>query len=538
MHKTSVSQKIGLVFLGFFLGVVLIETGLRLSGLVYSAAQEFRNMRSLRTGGEYCILCLGESTTALGGKDSYSSQLEQILRQKRRDIKFSVVNKGVAGTVTPAIILKLESYLNKYNPDLVVAMMGINDAGCALSVGLPQRQNNALVLDSFRIVKLIRLLRLHIMAKYVELNNIKKQTKGCGESIEAAMKFAAEGKDEEADSVFQCILERNPNDSGAYAAFGWYCKSKSRYKECEAAFKRAIELAPSDHWPYIGLGWCYGHWWDGIYAKSLTEKEREEFDKKAEEMFHAAIEVAPSAPETYIQMATYLREPKKNKDAEAVLMTALQRGISDYSIYMALGICYLDQRNFKRSERAFLRAIALSRGNIAVYIELGKMYCEQKNFSKAVSVFKKALALNPNDSFILGELSVCYRQLGEDSLVEEYSVKSALARSRSYKAVTYRSYQELKSVLKKRKIKLLCLQYPLRNIESLKKMVGDDENIIFVSNEMVFKEALKKTAYRELFEDNFAGDFGHCTAKGNRIIAENIAKAILFNIDLGKESNG
>jgi hypothetical protein len=58
-------------------------------------------------------------------------------------------------------------------------------------------------------------------------------------------------------------------------------------------------------------------------------------------------------------------------------------------------------------------------------------------------------------------------------------------------------------------------------------MLEPYEGVIFVDNERVFKEALKKGEYRDYFSDTFAGDFGHCTEKGNRLLAENIANVIL-----------
>ena len=48
-----------------------------------------------------------------------------------------------------------------------------------------------------------------------------------------------------------------------------------------------------------------------------------------------------------------------------------------------------------------------------------------------------------------------------------------------------------------------------------------------MDNKEVFKEALKNGSYEDYFEDRFAGDFGHCTGKGNYILAENVAKSIL-----------
>jgi hypothetical protein len=43
----------------------------------------------------------------------------------------------------------------------------------------------------------------------------------------------------------------------------------------------------------------------------------------------------------------------------------------------------------------------------------------------------------------------------------------------------------------------------------------------------VFKAALKTSSYKEYFMDMFEGDFGHCTRKGNKLLAENIAEVLI-----------
>jgi hypothetical protein len=53
------------------------------------------------------------------------------------------------------------------------------------------------------------------------------------------------------------------------------------------------------------------------------------------------------------------------------------------------------------------------------------------------------------------------------------------------------------------------------------------QGIIFVDNEGIFKEALRAGQYRDYFRDNFGGEFGHATAKGNRLLAKNIADVVL-----------
>ena len=68
------------------------------------------------------------------------------------------------------------------------------------------------------------------------------------------------------------------------------------------------------------------------------------------------------------------------------------------------------------------------------------------------------------------------------------------------------------------------MQYPIRSLHALKDVFPKNEDIVFVSNEKIFKDTLKIYKYEDIFRDQFAGDMGHCTEKGNQIIAANLAE--------------
>jgi hypothetical protein len=121
-------QKIMLILFGLAVFVLIFEIGSRIGGYIYMRSQESKNALSLEKKKVYRIVCLGESTTAeFGGKISYPRQLELILNEKNLGIKFSVINKGVPAIRMAQIIEKLDSILDEYDPDMVVAMTGINE---------------------------------------------------------------------------------------------------------------------------------------------------------------------------------------------------------------------------------------------------------------------------------------------------------------------------------------------------------------------------------------------------------------------------
>lgn len=71
------------------------------------------------------------------------------------------------------------------------------------------------------------------------------------------------------------------------------------------------------------------------------------------------------------------------------------------------------------------------------------------------------------------------------------------------------------------------MQYPMRRLDPLREMLAPASDVVFVSNERIFKDALLGRPYSEIFADLFAGDFGHTNIEGNNILAGNVAEAIL-----------
>ena len=73
------------------------------------------------------------------------------------------------------------------------------------------------------------------------------------------------------------------------------------------------------------------------------------------------------------------------------------------------------------------------------------------------------------------------------------------------------------------------MQYPVRSILPLQEQLKNEpyyDKITFISNEKLFKDALMKKNYDDLFIDQFAMDFGHCSDLGNTMIAENIVNTL------------
>jgi hypothetical protein len=91
----------------------------------------------------------------------------------------------------------------------------------------------------------------------------------------------------------------------------------------------------------------------------------------------------------------------------------------------------------------------------------------------------------------------------------------------------------MRRLLAERGIQLVAMQYPMRRVGVLKQLLDPAPDVIFVDNEKNFKRALLNQPHGEIFRDLFAGDFGHLTAQGNRLLAESVARAIMDLVSRG-----
>ena len=486
MQKISLRQKICLTLFGIFLCLLLLEVGLRIGGFIALSLQEHRNAISIKQRGAYRIMCLGESTTM----DGYPTYLEEILNRRNTGIVFSVINEGISGTNTSIIVSELENKVNKYHPDLVITMMGINDQGPHIPYEGAPTSKVKLLVRSLRTYKLARLLLLHIFEKAEEvgflkpkINKLMIQELGFHlRNIESKDAYCGQINSEEKEKFLMGGIEKSPNDANTCVEIGKFYAYRGKISKAEELFKRAIELEPEKVDAYWMLAWLYQD--QGKFSQS-------------EELYNKIISINPESFWAYSQLG---------------------------EIYKILG-------KFSQSEELFKKAIKLDPESGDTYFMLGWLYQDQRKFSQAEEVFRKALELQPECEKIYAALSTLYEEIGNYKSAEEYRRKLEELLSTRCNPVTRNNYLRLKEILDKRGIKLVCVQYPMRSIGPLKNIFrGAKDGIIFVDNQIAFRKAVKQEGFAEYFIDMFGGDFGHCTPKGNRLLAKYIADVILKEV--------
>ena len=348
----SMLKKTKNIVLWVILGVVLLELILRLCGFAWFAWNNYENRFEDSGNSYYRILCLGDSTTAdiYGNQNSWPSQLEIILNNRSSGTKFKVFNEGIPGTNSAFVLSRLKNNLNKYKPNMVITMMGINDAELNIKYEENLKVKMTLLFEDLRIYKLSKLL-LEAWKNKIQYNAIKdidiaEESKLIKEEyrekeekyFELGAIYHEQGKLKQAEEMFKRVIEINHNNYGAYIEIGCIYHEQGNFKEAEEMFKRVIEINPNNYEAHTDLGWIYEQW--GRF-------------KEAENMLRKAIEINPN----------------------------------DYKAYLGLGRVYQEQGKLKQAEEMFKRVIEINHNNYGAYIDIGFIYHEQGVSDKEIEEF-------------------------------------------------------------------------------------------------------------------------------------------------------
>lgn len=515
MIRTSWKEKILLSVFGLAVAILLLESGLRLGGKIFFALQEKRNRQS-EDPSAVRILCLGESTTALGGDNSYPFQLQGILNQRSRT-RFQVINQGMVNKTSTDILLNLADNLDRYRPNLVITMIGINDSLHQIDKKSWDHKLHTFM-RRFRSYELLSLAMTHLKYKIWEWRGVDLQqaaqkdtalkellAKGQparqanddlqevlellrrGELANARLKAYLSQSQSEADKQ---KLQRYLNSLGTRQSWlmtrlGRHFITRGNLDQAEKIMLMAVALDTQNYGAYVELGRCYEDMGELTKAVSAYQK---------------AIEVWPQATLARLELARCLDKMGRESEAYALFQYLGQTDPQKFRVNLAVGDWYLDHDLLDQAEEIFLRAL------------------------KEV----------PDDYTILESLAKIYDKKGLTQKAEHFSRQAAAMRDEAehYLPITVTNYNRIAQMILARGIPLICMQYPLRRIQPLQDLFGETDGIVLVENRENFEKALEKEPYAEYFSDSFARTFGHCTDKGNRLIAEQLADVILALPDL------
>jgi len=542
MRKTSFKQAFLLIAFGIFLSLILLEFTLRLAGSICLYLQDKHNHLTYQQN-EFRILCLGESTTALGGEDSYPSQLEQMLNQKKQAVHFTVINKGIISTTSEYIFHHLDRNLDTYKPDVVILMMGINDKAYLRDFNKSLwLENVKYSIEQLKVYKLFHLIlqhlshRIHPIANKFNYSTISNTTQNDEDY-------------QHVEDFLEAVISKGVERFKDHLALSMLFVKQRQYDQAKQEAQFAQETAISVSSACIDLSRRYRY--QGMYqeAQDILEKAAmfkvnyfdlfeqwgelylvEEKSDLALKAFQEAYEIDHKNPESLLGLARAYNL-QDNDNAFVVYMKYLQIKPQDYWIYIEFAQHLKEKRHFDLAKEILTKAIEIDPYYDQAYVSFAQILDEQNLFKEEEAFLLNEINLHPRLKRIDQMLAELYQAQGKNDLARKYFKLNIQNEMPEYCPATLVNYKIILNKILNRGIKVIIMQYPLRDIRILRDNLGQRPGVFYLENKENFNEALAKSNYGKYFKDNFAYNFGHCTREGNKLIAQNLFQLIFNKIE-------
>ncbi len=517
LDPRAMAQRLAVFVAGLLLALVLLELALRASGALFEEDQDRRN-RTARTGDQRVVLCVGESTTAMGGDDAYPGQLQEILRERTGEA-FFVVNEGIPGGDSSALLSRLTHELDRYQPEVVVAMMGANDIpdGAVPHIDTAQGEPSGPT-HALKIVEFALQLRHSARRSREEPAATAARTAGASydDLVDRGAALARDYRHLEAEEFLVAATAHDPRRVEAFVELGRLYEDMSRPEEAQAQFVRGIEVCEAH-----GATPC-----DRILVDFARCLERRSQHTGAEEQFRLALVENELSVLAWFGLGRVLRKQHRFEDAATAFRRAIALDPADPQAHVSLGLCLESMGEEASAEEHLRRGWDMSPGDRRAFIRLADFYERHDEHDALIALGADALDVDPDDD-IAGWMASYHGRRGDLARAEKYLAMADDIRRSSTPDMTRDNYHAMERILRDRGIQLVAVQYPVRSAEPLEKLFSGNDAVILVDNSEVFRAALQQHRFDELFWDRCYGDFGHGTRLGNRILADNIADAIL-----------
>ena len=530
--------RLSLALLGSAIALLFCEFVLGLLGSYYLNKQTDIETRAISDSGRIRILAIGESTTAgVPGlpEDTYPKKLEQLLVENSSTAnQFRVFNLGAPAVTTDFIAAKLPEHLERYRPHVVIAMMGINDG--------PAPRPEFQVGSSWRIVKLLRLawLQFRPIETEVTLEDIvedrfmnrdeknarlaKLQQAGSFDSLlESARIFLSLRRLGRAEEMVRATMKRRPDHPEPIALLGEIRRLQGRTDDAETLYRRALAVDEISADANCGLFYLK-HESDPVEAHQRLRTfvaNWPENSRIAEAYFTLARWAARPRANPSVGRPINSDRPAKS-DRKTTADTLLVDGV--YLVQAGRQAEAVEQfeEAWNSGDLSFMR-----RGSY--YLLISELLAHNRSHD-AARLLELALGTGHADDRAFALCVAFERFIDEAILLDACTRRPDPSKSPGLNPRTIRNYRLIQRLTEDSGAVLVAMQYPMRAVAPLMRLFSNRQNVVYVDNQHAFRSALSNASASEIFTDFFAGDFGHMTARGHHILAQNAAETILSKI--------
>jgi len=483
MLKINNKMKVFLIAFGVFLSLIFCGSFLYLTGLVNrSISLPKYNLTNIDKE-SLIVFCFGDSFTygiGAGFEKSYPAQLQNILKKEGFDVK--VFNFGVPGYNSSQTLHKFKKTFSQLTPDIVILMSGSND----------NWNFSSLVLHRKGYLFRRYLMNSHLYPSVVRfISNFQEKFSKVDSSLNpniCKIKLAEENN-------YLKLIE-----------YGNILRYFSYYEDAERFYYKAMFKTEVKYLPLIELGRCYKL--DKQYKKAIV-------------VFSRLLKLYPENEAVFLELQDLFTLSGNTRDKVLLFETMSKLFPGNQRISDALIDAYVHAAGELSRSNDLINAKAL-------YAKAAELDSEGR---KAIPEIIKSLDLASESKkrYLTSNFNVNIghplRQLKGFLLI-----KSSFSQSFGL-GILFGNFAEMIEICQKNNVKVIISEYPSDYegtvCKAVQKIVKRYEIPIIEHND-IFNKLLISKPYEYYFVSK---KDSHCTQEGYRIMAENIARAIIDLIE-------
>ena len=479
-----------IVFLtGCIIFLLILEISLRVVGSFYAGLSEADTIDTAQTGKDrITILSIGDSVTFGIGADrgfSYPAQLEKLLNESESTTKYSVINRGWPAQNSAQLLMRLESWLKEFRPDIVTILIGAqnqaNYFGYQEFLQKSGHKKRGLFLqlhdwmDRVRIYKFIRLIVRDSQAKEKTDKTITASPYRTVEEV-----GAYPGEFESVKDLFSQTPEQ----------VEWI--QQRRFAQMKDRQPPTPECVQAIHYHEQGA------------------------INKALETILSVVENRDVESECYNIIGSIYMEQQQFDKAIGWFKKGIEKDPGLFVNYEGIGKSYRDQDRLKQAIDWFKKGFEHARYETLYelcYVGISETFRLVGDYKGAITFFEKEVKREPLlDDYIhalAGDYLSMFKKQGRDRNVHEWviaDIEKIIALSNRYKA------------------QVILQNYPFQpSLDPVFRQIARRFEIPFVDHQSTFEPYINRRGKRSA--QMFVPD-GHPNAKGYHMMARNILKKL------------
>ncbi|MFH1469925.1 MAG: GDSL-type esterase/lipase family protein [Pseudomonadota bacterium] len=534
-------QRLAAAVLGALVLLLALELGLRAVALGFSLRQRSFDPELLHGKESLTVLCIGESTTAMGGQESWPAQLEGLLQERLPSRRVAVINSAIPGVDSSVLLAQLEPNLDRHHPDIVAAMMGANDTwtGAIPWDETPMAQRPAQLSKTWKLAKQLlheRRIRRPVEADYgplearrwIKVEGARREPQSDGSlrdrlTLSRARALAAKGDLDGASGVLHTAVQRRPGSARLREELGVVLRASGRLDLAETYLQEAHRLDSTASSVLVELA--------AVAADRATQRADETAGEnlaRTEQLLRQAIALTPDHLEATRRLAFQLRNRGAPEEAIALIEGAPGPRVPEDGLDDLLGEAYRDVGRTREAAVLLRRRLALRNDACDPgWITLTAMLFELGQGDDGEALARWIEEGCEDSMTTLFELAMLLERHGAADHAAAVDARREELERASICPLTHRSYERLSVTLGERGILLVAVQYPRQPVSGLLRHLEPGPGVVLVDNERAFDDAVDTEGYDAMFVDRCYGEFGHATPRGNHLLAEQVAEAIV-----------